>query len=285
MDIEELRQDITRLWHEIDPKVKISVAYAWEERNELGSLKKVVQVTEPEVLRILKNIPRLERDSDEYKAHVKDLVRLIRNLEPNESWYARIRSDVDFILQELAKIEMGVTERWILPPDARTKLEEIKRILTEFLNAYGNFIREIPNSNEKPQLIPVFEKDKNYLDSIENVLNGKLPPSSANELINRFSLITLRDLVISSLDLFPNNYRLFENQRLKSYVETMMNLCSLRVILPKRGEMVNLQTTEFEPGVVSEYPRGTIVRVIHIGYIFDGKIFKRARIVVSSGNH
>lgn len=284
MDIEELRQEIISVWHEINPDIKISVAYAWEKREQLGHLKTVVQATEPDVLRILKNIPRLEKDSAEYKEHAEEFVRLIINIEPNDSWYARVHSDLEHILQELEKIRISLKERWILSPDVRKQLEDLRTRLERFLRAYHSFIEGIQNLPRVDELRQLYQNLLKVFENIGGILSGKINPSSASSELQKISLATLRDCIITSIRLLGNEYEIFHNARLRPLIDEMMEICEVKVVLPELGTRVDPSIMEYEPtGVISQYPRGTVARVERVGYFFSGRLFSPARVIFSEG--
>lgn len=111
MTIEEERQRIMDLWDRIEYKTKIDLANIWEERHALGELEARVERLEPKVIKLLEVIPSLQRHSHEYHARTVDLIKLIHHIESNDEWYQKVRSDVEYINEELKKIKIVVEER------------------------------------------------------------------------------------------------------------------------------------------------------------------------------
>lgn len=293
MDAEELRQEIIRIWHEIEPDIKISVAYAWEKRDELEQLQREIENTEEEILRVLEAIPNLQKDSPEYKSHVEEFIKLIKNMHPDEHWYARIRSDIEYILQELAKIKINIKERWNLQPEIKERLIELERLLREFLTAFHDYIKELAESRKDriptiPQskiddLVKIYRSYKEYHKSIADILIGRIHP----DVISRgfeINTASLRDATIVCLPHEGPFLQILSDSKLRKLFDRMMILSKTKLILPKPEDRIDHNTMEFEQGgIISEHPRGTVARILRVGFIYNDEVFQRARVEFSRG--
>ena len=105
------------------------------------------------------------------------------------------------------------------------------------------------------------------------VLSGKTNASYGENVLKKFSIVSLRDYVIASIGLFGDyaQYKIFTEPKLRPILNQLLDFAELKVILPTRGGGVSVQEMEYEPqGFPSEFPRGSVADIIRVGYMWSG---------------
>ncbi|MBI2652767.1 hypothetical protein HYX00_04850 [Candidatus Woesearchaeota archaeon] len=137
MTIEEDRQRIVELFENLDFETHASLAFMWEHTAELGELEARVEKLEPKVIKLLQVISTLSKDLPEFRAHCKNLIRLIHHIDPTEEWMQKIREHIEFINAEIQKLKETARSRLI---SSRTqtsshvdkeKIDFLKRLITQ----------------------------------------------------------------------------------------------------------------------------------------------------------